>query len=545
MGELAVGATGAHPRWAPIAGIVGPKKRLPGHRTWVWTITALTAVIYSVFSGVLYYTYRDPTYDLGIFDQAVRSYAHFQPGVSIAKGLYDFGNSNFSVLADHFSPIDAVLAPLYWVCDSPVDLLIAQAVLFALAVPPIWAFTCRAFGGGRKGLVAAYCVSTGYALSWTIAEAATTFHEVAFEPVLTAVALERLQKGRRKAALLALFGLLLIKEDMGLYVAGLGLGLAATRALGIPRQRLTGLVIAAVGLVVTFVAVYVAIPAMGGRSDFYWAYQALGSNVPQVLEHIIARPASAAKLLVTPWVKVHTMLLLFAPFLFLSLLSPITWAVFPLLLERMLGNRFGTWWLDLYQYNAYLAVPLALGAVDGVLRLERWAKWAWQHTTPARVRPRRPVNWVTGNLPVAVTVVFALVAVAMVPYFPLGLMFKSSFYHRNATAAAEVAVVSHVPSGVIIETTGGTGPHLDSRDTVEVWDRQGHSPLYPAWVIVNDVSPQFGFATLKQQVQRVALLRAHGYVTVFSAGGYSLMRAPGGQVARRAFRRVPHDSTRK
>jgi hypothetical protein len=54
------------------------------------------------------------------------------------------------------------------------------------------------------------------------------------------------------------------------------------------------------------------------------------------------------------------------------------------------------------------------------------------------------------------------------------------------------------------------------------------------------VSHQFGFSTLKQQVQRVALLRAHGYVTVFSAGGYSLMRAPGGQVARQG-----HSSTRK
>jgi uncharacterized membrane protein len=495
--------------------------------TWVWTITALTAVIYSAFSVILYLTYKYPTYDLGIFDQAVRSYAHFQPGISVAKGLYDFGNPNFSVLADHFSPIDALLAPLYWICNSPVDLLIAQAVLFALAVPPIWAFTRRAFGGGRNGTVAAYCVSTGYALSWTIATAtAGGFHEVAFAPVLTAVALERLQKGRLKTALLALLGLLLIKEDMGLYVAGLGLGLAATRALGIPRQRLTGLVIAAAGLAVTFVAVYLAIPAMGGRSDFYWAYQSLGSNVPQALEHVLSHPVSAAKLLVTPWVKVHTMLLLFAPFLFLSLLSPITWAVFPLLLERMLANRFDNWWQDSFQYNAYLAVPLALGAADGVLRLERWAKWVWRHTTPEGSQPRRAVSQVPGNLPVAVTAAFALIAVAMVPYFSLGRMLTSSFYRRDANVAAEAAVVSHVPSGVIIETTGGTGPHLDTRDTVEVWDGRGRGPLYPAWVIVNDVSPQFSFPTLKQQVQRVALLRAHGYVTVFSAGGYSLMRAP-------------------
>lgn len=523
MSDLAAATTGTDTGPSQVA---GAQKRLPGHKTWVWTITALTAVIYSVFPVFLYITYQYSTYDLGIFDQAVRSYAHFQPGISIAKGLHDLGKPNFSVLGDHFSPIDAVLAPLYWIYDSPVDLLIAQAVLFALAVPSIWAFTRRAFGGARKGTVAAYFVSVGYALSWMIVAAVRVgFHEVAFVPVLTAVALERLQKGRLKSALLALFGLLLVKEDMGLYVAGLGLGLAATRALGIPRQRLTGLVIAAVGLVVTFVAIYVVIPAMGGRSDYYWAYQALGNNIPQALGHIISDPAFAAKLLVTPWVKVHTMLLLFAPFLFLSLLSPITWTVFPLLFERMLGNKFD-WWQDLYQYNAYFAVPIALGAVDGVLRLQRWTKRARRRTMPEGSQPRRPIDAMLGNLPVAATAVPALVAVAMIPYSSLAWMFNSSFYHRNANSTAEAEMVSHVPSGIVIETTAGMGPHLDNRDTVEVWSEKGRSPLYPPWVIVNDKVHQPDFYSVTQQAQRIAMLRAHGYVSIFSVDGYSLMRAP-------------------
>lgn len=120
------------------------------HVYWVGGLTALLAVIYSVFSCTMYYTYRVATYDLGIFDQAERSYAHFGDGVSIAKGLHNFGVADFSVLGDHFSPIDALLAPLYWVYDSPIDLLLAQAVLFALAVPPLWVFTRDAFGGGAK-----------------------------------------------------------------------------------------------------------------------------------------------------------------------------------------------------------------------------------------------------------------------------------------------------------------------------------------------------------------------------------------------------------
>ena len=157
-----------------------------------------------------------------IFDEAVRSYAHFRPGISIVKGLHNGLGPHFSILGDHWSPILASLAPLYWIHDSPTTLLVAQAVLFALALPPLWVFTRRASGGGGKATAAAYLVSVAYMVSWPIGSAAAfDFHEVAFAPVLIAVALERLQAGRMRTALIALAALLLVKEDMGLLVAGM------------------------------------------------------------------------------------------------------------------------------------------------------------------------------------------------------------------------------------------------------------------------------------------------------------------------------------
>src|SRR5262249_57255765 len=106
-------------------------------------------------------------------------------------------------------------------------------------------FARRAFGGekgGRKALAAAYLVSVAYALSWPVASAlAFDFHEVAFAPVLTAVALERLSAGRLRTALIALGALLLVKEDMGLYVAGIGVYLAVARPRTVSRQLLVGL----------------------------------------------------------------------------------------------------------------------------------------------------------------------------------------------------------------------------------------------------------------------------------------------------------------
>src|SRR3984957_2440519 len=131
----------------------------PAHLVGVGVVTAVIAAIYSVFSVTLYYTFKTSAYDLTIFDQAVRSYSHFHLGISPLKGVHNGFGPNFSVLGDHFSPIIAVLAPLYWIHNSPSTLLLAQAVLFALAVPSLWLFTRRAFGGGRKATIAAYCVA--------------------------------------------------------------------------------------------------------------------------------------------------------------------------------------------------------------------------------------------------------------------------------------------------------------------------------------------------------------------------------------------------
>src|SRR5450432_1621226 len=226
-------------------GVVQPRAsgRASGHRPVhllaVGALTTLAAAAYSAFALLRYYTFQTASYDLVIFDQAVRSYAHLRPGISIIKGVHNGFGPDFSVLGDHWSPILAVLAPLYWVRGSPETLLVAQAVLFALAIPPLWIFTRRAFGGGGKATAAAYLVSASYALSWPIASAVGfDFHEVAFAPVLTAVALERLAAGRLRSALIALAALLLVKEDMGFFVAGIGCYLALARPHLVNRQRL-------------------------------------------------------------------------------------------------------------------------------------------------------------------------------------------------------------------------------------------------------------------------------------------------------------------
>jgi uncharacterized membrane protein len=555
-----------------------PGRRLSGHWFAVGALTALVAAGYTVFVLAQYYTFQSSADDLVIFDQAVNSYAHFKPGTSIFIGFHLSFGPNFSLLGNHWSPILIALAPLFWIYNSPATLLVAQAVLFALAIPPLWVFTRRALGGGGKATLAAYLVSGAYALSWPIASALTfNFHEVAFAPLLTVVALERLQAGRLRGALIALGILLLVKEDMGLFVAGIGLYLAVSRTL-VSRQRLLALALIVGGFAYTWFATDVLIPAAGGRANFYWAYTALGPNVPQAAWHLLTHPGSL-RLMVTPDVKLQTMLWLFGAFCFLSLWSPISLATIPLLLERMLANTSSNWWVTPFQYNAYLVIVLACAAVDGAGRLDLWAAWfqrrwaAWFQrrraeraaTTegalaaervpaadgapaaeapaeetpgdtpvarPARDRTARGAVIGTGWVALACAVAMFLVAVALIPRFAFAPGLHRSFYHRTASERAEAAADAVIPSGVTVAAVNSLGPVLAARDTVVLFDGDGGTPpLYAPWVAANVGYTQFTFKSWHEQKQRVAYLERNGYRVVFLRDGWIVLHRVGAGAA--------------
>jgi uncharacterized membrane protein len=566
-----------------VAARQGASERARGRRIGHWAgvgcLTALAGAFYCLFALTEYANFYTSSYDLVIFDEGVRSYAHFHPGISIIKGVHNFFGPHFSMLGDHWSPILASLAPLYWIYDGPQTLLVAQAVLFALAIPPLWAFTRRAFGGGSKAIFAAYLVSAAYALSWPIASAlAFDFHEVAFAPVLTAVALERLQAGRLRTALIALAALLLVKEDMGLFVAGIGLYLAVSRPRTVRRQSLVGGGLIVAGIADSFITTYALIPAFGGRSDYYWAYTDLGKNAPQALGHLITHPW-LLRLLVTPEVKLQTMLWLFGAFCFLALRSPIALATIPLLLERMMANLFPNWWVTEWQYNAYLVIVLACAAVDGAARLDRQltarrlraAQRAAQRAalaegatgeTPAGESPageapadgvpaeRAPADGVAGQdggqpdarrgpsrvpapagqwtLALGCAVAMFAVSVALIPRFGFDIALRPSFYHRTALMKAAAAADAAVPSGVTVEAENYLGPQLSGRDTVLLWDGDGGTPPFGApWVVADVARRVFTFSSLSQQIQRVAQLESHGYKVVFERDGFVVLHRPG------------------
>ncbi|GLY72600.1 DUF2079 domain-containing protein [Actinoallomurus iriomotensis] len=461
----------------------------------VGALTVVVAAVYSVYALVRFWAFRTTTYDLVIFDQAVRSYSRLHLPVAIVKGVHNGFGAQFNVLGDHFSPILALLAPLYWIHDGPQTLLVAQSVLLALTIVPLWAFTRRRLGSGP-----AYCVSAVYALAWPVAETlAFDFHEMAFAPVLSMLVLERHEAGRRWQSAAAAGALLLVKEDMGLLVAGFGLYLLTRPG---ERRRAAFLVVA--GVFWTWLASRVLIPAFGGSADYYWAYDALGRDLPHAASGALTHPWTVGRLLVTPHVKVTTMLWLVAPLLLLPLLSPITLAVLPLLAERMLSSRFGHWWEPRFHYNVALAALLVAAGVDGAARL-------------GRLLPRLRAEHVWPVAALAATL-------AVVPHFAFAKFVERGFYRRDARARAVAAILPAIPDGALVEAPNGVGPQLSGRTRVLLWDDR---PRWAPWVVADVAALDFPFPSLQAQRDRVSLLRREGYAVVRQQDGYLLLNRPG------------------
>jgi uncharacterized membrane protein len=506
----------------------------------VGTLTAAAALIYCLDSLILLRRFLASTFDLVIFDQGIRGYAHFHAPVSVARGISDGEGAHFLLLADHWSPVLALLAPLYWVHDSPATLLVAQGILFALAIPPLWAYTRRQLGPG-----AAYFVCVAYALSLPVMEAVIfDFHEVAFVPVLTAVMVEQFCPGGSDppqtppahgraprppvppwapraplGGILAAAALLLVKEDMGLLVAGFGGYLLLT------RRRWTGLAFVAGGLFATWAATRLLIPAFGGSATFYWAYGQFGSTLGGALLNVITHPLHALHVFVTPWVKARTMIGLLAMFGFLPLASPMVIAVLPLLAERMLASGYPLWWQAKFQYDAFVVMMLCCAAVDGAARLQRhwparWDRWlTYPWRRPAWLR-RDGKAWPPATIWAAAVCAAALVYVPSSPFAPL---LKPGFYGVNARMRAAAAAIAHVPAGVEVEASNNIGPRLSGRDTVLLLDG---TPRWAPWVVGDTLGLDFPFCSPGQQAQELAYLRSHGYAQVFADDGYVVLHRP-------------------
>ncbi len=315
-----------------------------------WLIALAVFACYAAISGYRYLRLASTSWDMGIFTEYVKRYAHLQAPIVDARA------PGMNLLGDHFHPIVAVLAPFFRLFPSPLTLLIAQALLAALSVIPVTRAAQQLLGTG-----AGRAIGVAYGLSWGLQQMIDNdFHEIAFAVPLLAFSLSALVRGRVRAAVLWALPLVLVKEDQGFTVAAIGLLIAFGY-----RHRIAGLALAAWGLAWSLLAIAVLIPHFSPTHTYlYWS---LGGNI-SAPGHRASVAGLLQQVFASSDVKLPTLVMILLPTAFLALRSPIVLAVLPSLALRFIATN-SSYWSTQWHYNATVMPIVFIAAIDGMSRI--------------------------------------------------------------------------------------------------------------------------------------------------------------------------------
>ena len=421
-------------------------------------------------------------FDLGIFDETVRQYAGGHLPYVALKGTH------FDELGDHFSPIWATLGPIYWLFPTVYVLLLAQAALLAVGAVPLVGWAAREVGT-RSALV----VGFGYGLSWGLASAVGfDVHEVAFAVPMLAYSATALGRRRWRAAAAWGLPLLLVKEDLGVTLACVGVYIALHGA------RRLGLATIATGLLGSYLEIKVLIPAFSASGTYTY-----GGTLNSVFSGGITGLPKEVVSFVTPETKVTTVLLMLAITGFLALRSPITLLVVPTLAWRFIADD-PTYWGTGDQYSAVLMPIVFAGCVDALIRLRK---------------ARHPYSIAISRTALLTSVAFTAM---LAPDYPLWALAHSPAWHTAPRIAVARQIISRIPDNVTVAAGDQLIPQLTDRDTAILLDQQTPTTR-PAWVFIDTEDPDNFPLSGGQQAQVISGLEKEGYRTIADEAGYLLL----------------------
>ncbi|HET9870349.1 MAG TPA: DUF2079 domain-containing protein [bacterium] len=461
----------------------------------LFLLWALAACAYAALSLFRHWHLESSAYDLGIQDQAVWHYSRFQvPSDSITQ-FHD-------LLGDHFSPVMALFAPLYWLCPRVEMVLAAQAFLITLPVFPIFLFARK-----RLGRFPAYCLAAAYALSWGVQVFADfDVHELAFAAPAAAFAVYFADEEKWAPCFISAALLGLCKEDQWLLAAFLGL------VLFLRGQRWKGAVLAFAAFSLFVVEVKWLIPFLGQRPYGHWNYSQLGPGPLAALGTCLAHPFRVLGLLFSDQAKSVTLLCLFLPFLFGSFFSPWVLLAVPLIAERMLSDN-ADFWVMKYQYNLVPMVVLCLAAADGFGRL------LGRIQDPVRRgRILRGGAWFL----LAVNLV-----AAQLPHLPLGGLIRRPFWHFTPREALAPQAFALIPPDASVLAQSCLVPHLSHRQVIhDFWWDWETSPPEEDYVVICKGKDAWPLQP-EDLDWAVTLKESQGYSPVFQKEGWYVLKKTG------------------
>ncbi|HEX8770225.1 MAG TPA: DUF2079 domain-containing protein [Acidimicrobiales bacterium] len=306
----------------------------------------------------LYWTFRQhrglgtQAFDIGIFDQGVWLLSRFKDPFITINGRNLFG--------DHASFILLPFAAIYWVVPSVKVLLAAQTLALGIGALPTFLIAREKL---RNELFAAL-LGIAYLLNPVVgwANLSEMFHPDAFEIPLVLFTFCFLLRRRWLGYWVCVCALLLVKEDVGFLIFGMGVYVA------LRHDRRVGVITCAVSAAYLFTVFFLLIPAFLGASTVYTGRIPFGGPTGFV-KRTFTHPGDVISHL---WTQKRGWYLwqLFAPFGFVAWLAPsmLLIATGPLVLNLI--TSFGYQFDIRYHYSTLILPVIVVATIFGVASAE-------------------------------------------------------------------------------------------------------------------------------------------------------------------------------
>ncbi|MBD1849939.1 DUF2079 domain-containing protein [Cyanobacteria bacterium FACHB-502] len=314
-----------------------------------------------------------PTYvsfDQGIFNQVFWNNLHgrwFESSLSSTESVAvmqgDVPDVTYRRLGQHFTPALLLWLPWYALFPSPAGLSVLQVTLVTLAGLVLYALA-RHY---HPPQLSAWIAGSYYAAIAVISPTAANFHDICQIPLYSFGLFWALEKRRWWLIALLSVLILLVREDSGILLFGIG-------AFGIANRRFPriGIVLCVMSVIYVVTLTNVIMPMISRDISDRFMIEQFGQFVGdreastlQVLWAIISNPWRLLVELVTPIDRTLRYLLgQWLPLAFIPILSPSAWLLAGLPMTKTLLQREDITALSLHLRYAMTLVPgLFYGAI--------------------------------------------------------------------------------------------------------------------------------------------------------------------------------------
>jgi uncharacterized membrane protein len=257
-----------------------------------WFITAIYGTVFCLISLVNHYHFRTYGLDLGIYTHGIYSYSHLNWHI-FTLGLE---GEAFNHLGNHFSPIVALLSPLYYLFGT-YTLLIVQIAAILFGGWGVYRFAKERLEGWQPELIMVLFFSM-----WGIYSAlAYDWHANVMAAMFVPWFILYFERGDTKKAILFFALVLICKENMAVWMAAIVAGLAVRNFFIGPKKANWVFIgsLLAVSVVYFAVVQMLIMPALNpqGISDHLGNYSHLGDGPVGVLKTLITKPRNVFYLL--------------------------------------------------------------------------------------------------------------------------------------------------------------------------------------------------------------------------------------------------------